>query len=65
MKKKKKVDPLRTRTGKLRLGPMGIKQLESMLASCQPKHRYRIQKRIEFMQKLNYKAPQVEVKEAE
>ena len=63
-RKKKKVDPMRTRTGKVRLGPLNIKQLEDMLKSCQPKHRNKIQNRIKFLQKLNYKAPQVEVTEA-
>lgn len=63
-KKKRKADPLRTRTGKLRMGPLSVKQLESMLTSCQPKDKYRIQKRIEFLKKITYKAPQVEVNEA-
>lgn len=63
-KKKRKADPFRTRTGKLRIGPLSVKQLEEMLKSCKAKDKYKIQQRINFLQKFAYKAPQVEVQEA-
>jgi hypothetical protein len=46
MKKKKVADPMRTRTGKVRLGPLNLAQLEEMLAKAQKKEKNRIQNRI-------------------
>jgi len=46
MKKKKTADPMRTRTGKVRLGPLNLTQLEEMLAKAQKKEKNKIQNRI-------------------
>jgi len=43
---KVKLDPMRTRSGKTRLGPLNIAQLTKMLESAQPKNRAKIQNRI-------------------
>ena len=50
MKKKKTADPMKTRTGKVRLGPLNLKQLESMLDKSQKKDKSKIQKRIAVLQ---------------
>ena len=48
----KKADPLKTRTGKLRLGPMSAKQLQEQIESTsRPKIKHRYQKRLTQLQK--------------
>jgi hypothetical protein len=44
-----KSDPMRTRSGKARLGPLNVSQLTKMLESAQPKHRAKIQRRIDAL----------------
>lgn len=39
-------DPLKTKTGKTRLGPLNLKQLEDMLSKAPPKHRQKIENRM-------------------
>lgn len=43
---KTKADPMRTHSGKVRLGPLNVRQLTEMLKSAQPKHRAKIETRI-------------------
>ena len=48
----KKANPLKTRTGKLRLGPMSSKQLQEQIESTsRPKLKQRYQKRLIELQK--------------
>ena len=42
--KNTKRDPMKTKTGKPRLGPLNVEQLNKMLESCRPKHRAKIQR---------------------
>ena len=43
-------DPMKTKTGKARLGPLGLHQLEEMLAkSNRPKDKSKIQNRIRII----------------
>jgi hypothetical protein len=44
---KLKADPMRTHSGKVRLGPLNVSQLTKMLESARPKHRDTIQRRID------------------
>jgi hypothetical protein len=44
-----KRDPMKTKTGKTRLGPLNVKQLNEMLGSCRPKHKMKIQRRIQIL----------------
>ena len=45
--KTRKADPMRTKTGKARLGPLSLKQLTDMLEkSSKPKEKQKIQNRI-------------------
>jgi hypothetical protein len=47
----KHADPMRTRTGKTRLGPLSMKQLQELLEkSSRPKDRSKIQNRINQLQ---------------
>ena len=41
-----KRDPMKTKTGKTRLGPLNIEQLNKLLETCRPKHRAKIQRAI-------------------
>ena len=41
-----KRDPMKTKTGKTRLGPLNVEQLTKMLETCRPKHRNKIQRAI-------------------
>ena len=55
----KYADPLKTRTGKTRLGPLNIKQLHEMLAKeSKPKNKGKIQNRIRALEKMGSKLPQ-------
>jgi hypothetical protein len=44
--KDSKRDPMKTKTGKPKLGPLNVEQLTKMLESCRPKHRMKIQRAI-------------------
>ena len=46
MKKKKTADPMRTRTGKSRLKPLNLAQLQEMLAKANKKDKNKITNRI-------------------
>jgi len=46
---KLKADPMRTKSGKVRLGPLNVGQLTVMLKSAQPKNRDKIQRRIDTL----------------
>jgi hypothetical protein len=46
---KLKADPMRTHSGKVRLGPLNVSQLTKMLESAQPKNRAKIQRRIDTL----------------
>lgn len=46
-----KRDPMKTKTGKIRLGPLNIKQLTEMLKTCRTKHKMKIQRRIKQLEK--------------
>jgi hypothetical protein len=59
--KSRKADPMRTKNGKERLGPLNIAQLEKLLTGARKKHVMKITRRIAFMKTLlTYKAPVVE-----
>ncbi len=49
--KNNKRDPMKTKTGKIRLGPLNLKQLNEMLETCRPKHKLKIQRRINILVK--------------
>jgi hypothetical protein len=50
--KNTKTDPNKTKTGRTRLGPLNLNQLETMLArSSRPKERDKIQRRMQTLQK--------------
>lgn len=53
-----KRDPMKTKTGKIRLGPLNLKQLQDMLGSCRPKHKMMIQRRIVKLEKEKINASQ-------
>jgi hypothetical protein len=59
--KVKKANPMLTRNGKTRLGPLNVEQLEKLLSGARKKHIQMIQRRIAFMKGLpSYRAPVVE-----
>ena len=59
--KTRKADPMRTKNGKERLGPLNVSQLEKLLASARKKHVAKIQRRIGVLKsRPAYKAPVVE-----
>ncbi len=45
-KKESKRDPMKTKTGKPKLGPLNVEQLTKMLETCRPKHRMKIERAI-------------------
>jgi hypothetical protein len=50
--KNRKADPNKTKNGRVRLGPLNFKQLETMLEkSSRPKERAKIQRRMQTLQK--------------
>jgi hypothetical protein len=60
----KYADPLKTRTGKTRLGPLNLRQLTAMLAKeSKPKNKSKIQSRIRALEKMGFKLPQEPVAE--
>lgn len=59
MAKNLKADPMKTRTGKLRLGPLSYQQLSEMLSKAKAKDRSKIQNRIRILvDKTGYKIPE-------
>jgi len=59
--KARKSDPMRTKNGKERLGPLNVAQLEKLLTNARKKIAPKIQRRIAVMKsRPNYKAPVVE-----
>jgi hypothetical protein len=46
VKKDSKRDPMKTKTGKIRLGPLNVEQLTKMLETCRPKHKGKIERAI-------------------
>ena len=54
-----KRDPMKTKTGKTRLGPLNTKQLNEMLKTCRPKHRMKIQRRIQTLIKYGHRVEEV------
>lgn len=58
--KYKGADPMRTRNGKERIGPLNVPQLEKMLEGARKKHKPQIFRRIALMKtRPHYKAPVV------
>jgi hypothetical protein len=56
-----KADPMRTHSGKVRLGPLNVRQLTEMMKSAQPKNRDKIQRRIDtLVNKHGYKPLEVD-----
>lgn len=47
-----KRDPMKTKTGKTRLGPLNVEQLSKLLETCRPKHRAKIQRAIDNRTKI-------------
>jgi hypothetical protein len=59
--KSRKSDPMRTKNGKERLGPLNVTQLEKLLSSARKKNQAKIQRRISVLKsRLGYQAPVVE-----
>jgi hypothetical protein len=58
---KSKRNPMTTKTGKARLGPLSVKQLQDLLTKTQKKkEQSKIQRRIvELTKRPGYKAPEV------
>jgi hypothetical protein len=57
----KHADPLKTKTGKTRLGPLTIGKLSEMLKSARKKDRSKIQNRINYLvNKKGVKLPEAE-----
>jgi hypothetical protein len=59
--KSRKADPMRTKNGNPRLGPLNVPQLEKMLGSARKRHVMKITRRIaELKGRASYRAPAVE-----
>jgi hypothetical protein len=62
--KSRKGDPMRTKNGRERLGPLNVAQLEKLLTSARKKNQAKITRRIAVIKgRKGYKAPAVEVAE--
>ena len=62
--KTRKADPMRTKNGKERLGPLNVAQLEKMLDSARKKTAPKIKRRIAVITgRPGYQAPAVETTE--
>ena len=62
--KARKADPMRTKNGKERLGPLNLEQLEKLLSNARKKTAPKIKRRIAVIKgRPNYRAPVVEVVE--
>jgi hypothetical protein len=56
--KTRKADPMRTKNGHTRLGPLNVAQLEKMLTSARKRHVMKITRRIaELKSRPGYRAP--------
>ena len=56
--KTRKADPMRTKNGKERLGPLNISQLEKLLTNARKKHMAKINRRIAVIKsRPGYQAP--------
>jgi hypothetical protein len=63
--KSRRADPMRTKNGRERLGPLNVAQLEKLLGSARKKNQAKIIRRIAVIKgRPNYKAPVVAVAEA-
>jgi len=59
--KSRKSDPMRTKNGKERLGPLNVAQLEKLLTSARKKNQAKIQRRISVLKsRPGYREPVVE-----
>jgi hypothetical protein len=59
--KSRKSDPMRTKNGNPRLGPLNVSQLEKMLSSARKRHVMKITRRIAKLKgRPEYRAPVVE-----
>ena len=59
--KSRKADPMRTKNGNPRLGPLNVAQLEKLLSSARKKNQAKIQRRIGVLKaRPGYRAPVVE-----
>jgi len=59
MKNNKQSDPMKTKTGKTRLGPLNIRQLYDLLnKETRAKNKGKIQNRIRAMEKRGHQLPQ-------
>ena len=59
--KSRRADPMRTKNGKERLGPLNVAQLEKLLAGARKKNVAKISRRIAVIKsRPNYKATEVE-----
>jgi hypothetical protein len=60
--KSRKADPMRTKNGKERLGPLNVAQLEKLLTGARKKNQAKITRRITVIKgRANYKAPVTEI----
>ena len=60
--KTRKADPMRTKNGKERLGPLNVAQLEKLLTGARKKNQAKITRRIAVIKgRPSYRAPAVEV----
>jgi hypothetical protein len=60
--KSRRADPMRTKNGKERLGPLNIAQLEKLLSSARKKNQSKIIRRIAVIKsRPGYRAPVAEV----
>jgi hypothetical protein len=58
--KTRKADPMRTKNGNPRLGPLNVSQLEKLLTSARKKNQAKIQRRIGLLKsRPDYRAPVV------
>jgi hypothetical protein len=56
--KSRKADPMRTKNGNPRLGPLNVAQLEKLLSSARKRHVMKITRRIaELKGRTGYRAP--------
>jgi hypothetical protein len=63
--KARRADPMRTKNGHARLGPLNVSQLEKLLTSARKRHVMKITRRIaKLKSRPGYREPVVEVKEA-
>jgi len=59
--KSRRADPMRTKNGKERLGPLNVAQLEKLLGSARKKNQAKITRRIAVIKsRPGYRAPAVE-----